>query len=264
MEQGILGPRPDGSHGEHLWSKSFGSSLGQYGRAVAVDAAGSVVVAGEFQHTVDFGGGPLDSGGPYNGVIFVAKFDADGKHLWSKRFGGETGAYAYAVAVDPAGNILLSGQFSPTIDFGGGELAVPEGVGGICLAKLGSYGQHIWSKAFAHSGFAAATSVVVDGSGNVLLGGSFDSEIDFGGVPLQPIGNPSYYEAFFVKLDEAGNHLWGRAFGDPTGAADPLGVAADAAGNVLLAGWFSRTIWFGGDPFYTPDDGDAFVAKFAP
>ena len=50
-----------------------------------MDAAGNVVVVGSFQNVVDFGGVGLVSAGGYD--IFVAKYNANGVHQWSKRFG---------------------------------------------------------------------------------------------------------------------------------------------------------------------------------
>src|SRR3990170_6282915 len=70
----------------HLWSKRFGSTIDDYGYAVAVDGNGDVLLTGSFQGTVNFGGGNLTSAGLED--IFVAKYSgADGAHLWSKRFG---------------------------------------------------------------------------------------------------------------------------------------------------------------------------------
>ena len=110
-----------GTDGAHLWSKRFGSTNVDYGYAVAVDAGGNVAVTGFFQGTVDFGGGPLVSAGLED--IFVEKLAGpDGAHLWSKRFGGTSTDYGYGVAIDGAGNVLSTGYFQNSADFGGGPL----------------------------------------------------------------------------------------------------------------------------------------------
>lgn len=57
--------------GGHLWSKRFGDAAGQAGRAIAIDGAGDLVVAGRFDGTVDFPGGPITSVG--GGDVFLAK-----------------------------------------------------------------------------------------------------------------------------------------------------------------------------------------------
>ncbi|MBK8936447.1 MAG: hypothetical protein IPM79_02035 [Polyangiaceae bacterium] len=42
--------------------------------------------------------------------------------MWSKRFGDLRAQYGRSVAIDNAGNTLLSGYFAGTIDLGGGPL----------------------------------------------------------------------------------------------------------------------------------------------
>ena len=71
------------AQGGLLWSKQFGSPDGDHVLAVAVDASRNVWVTGYFNGTVSFGGAPLTSAG--NADIYIAKYAADGTHLWSKR-----------------------------------------------------------------------------------------------------------------------------------------------------------------------------------
>ena len=71
--------------GACLWSKRFGDAADQTGRGAAFDPAGNLYVVGDFGGTIDFGGGVLTTVGGTN--MFVAKFDAAGGHLWSKRYG---------------------------------------------------------------------------------------------------------------------------------------------------------------------------------
>lgn len=125
-------------HGTHLWSKQFGDNDNQYASAMAVDAMGNVLITGYFYGTVDFGGGPLIC--KDMGDIFVAKFNTQGNHLWSRRFGDEhlgswIGSVTSAATVDSAGNVLLTGYFGGTVDFGSGPLT-SAGYADIFLAKL--------------------------------------------------------------------------------------------------------------------------------
>ena len=109
---------------EHLWSQRFGQRLGDTGvdagQGIAVDGADNILVTGLFQGTVDFGGGPLTSAGVSD--IFVAKYDAAGAHLWSQRFGDTGFDQGNAIAVDGADDVLVTGYFGGTVDFGGGPL----------------------------------------------------------------------------------------------------------------------------------------------
>jgi outer membrane protein assembly factor BamB len=60
-----------GLEGKLLGARRFGDAAHQFGQAVAVDAAGSVVVAGAFDGTLDFGGGPLPGAGEQD--FFIAR-----------------------------------------------------------------------------------------------------------------------------------------------------------------------------------------------
>ena len=244
---------PDGNH---LWSKRFGEVSDQYGVGVATDAAGNVLVTGNYSGTVDFGGGPLSA----NYGSFVAKLDPAGNHQWSKSLDGTNVQYGYrSVATDAAGNVVLTGDFLFTVDFGGGPLA---SVGGraVFAAKLDPAGNHLWSKRFGGVSEAYGLGVTTDATGNVVLTGSFQDTVDFGGGPLTSVGS---YAAFVAKLDPAGNHLWSqRSFGDANNHASD--VATDAAGNVLVTGMFRETVDFGGGPLTSPGGHDVFVAKLDP
>lgn len=139
-----------GLDGSHLWSKYFpGSHVQTLSYGVAVDGSGSVLITGYMYSggiqpgSVDFGGGPLPCVGDYATSGFVAKFSGvDGSHIWSKGFGCCTGwGQGTGVAVDPSGNVLVTGEFGGTVDFGGGPLtSVPNPEGGpspdIFLLKL--------------------------------------------------------------------------------------------------------------------------------
>jgi len=71
---------------------------------------------------IDFGGGALTNAGYSD--IFLAKFDSNGNHIWSKRFGRSSVDYGYSVSVDGSGNVYGTGWFSSsTIDFGGCPLS---------------------------------------------------------------------------------------------------------------------------------------------
>jgi hypothetical protein len=123
-----------GTDGTHQWSKRFGGSSDDVVNSIAVDENGDVVVTGYFQYTVDFGGGALTSAGLFD--IFVAKYaGTDGAHRWSKRFGSTGNDAGYGVTADGAGNVVTTGYFMGSVDFGGGILT-SAGTFDIFLVKL--------------------------------------------------------------------------------------------------------------------------------
>jgi len=162
-----------------------------------VDRSGNILVTGYFGGTIDFGGGPLNSAG--NSDIFVAKFTADGSHVWSKRFGDTSEDRGSSVATDASNNVLFTGFFNGTVDFGGGPLT-SAGLDDIYIAKFAADGSHLWSKRFGDTlPVDFGLSVAVDASGNVLVTGVFGGTVDFGGGPLTSAGSG---DIFVLQLNQ--------------------------------------------------------------
>jgi hypothetical protein len=125
--------------GQHIFSKRFGSaSADEREGRIAVDAAGNIVLAGILRDSTDFGGGPLwcHAGAVESADAFAAKYDPNGQHLWSRRFGDALGQTVRGVDVSPAGEPFLSGAFSGTLDFGAGPIVSGQEYFGLYVTKL--------------------------------------------------------------------------------------------------------------------------------
>ncbi|MGD8415217.1 MAG: nucleotide-binding protein, partial [Candidatus Latescibacterota bacterium] len=247
-----------------LWGKSFGdAATRQSATHVAIDNAGNVIVAGSFEETTDFGGGELASTGGFN--MFLVKLDAQGNHLWSRRYGDAdelTLGEINGLAVDDSSEVVMTGSFAGTLDFGGGPLASAGGLD-MFVVKLDEDGNHQWSRSFGGAAQQTPKSVDVDGDGNIVATGFFSGEVDFDGGPLT---NTSASDVFVVKLDPAGSHLWSARYGNAN-AGDyhrARGVAVDGADNIVVAGEFEGDIDFGGGPLVSAGEYDVFLAQFAP
>ena len=243
------------TNGSHLWSRRFGDQESQLAIGVAVDQLGNIVFTGWLAGAADFGGGVLTSAGSND--IFLAKFDTDGNHLWSKRFGDAQGQESIGLAFDSSGNVLVTGNFRGTVDFGGGPLTAA-GSDDIFLAKLDPNGNHLWSKRFGDAEDQEGTGLAVDTSGNVLVTGEFRGTVDFGGGILTSVGLD---DIFVAKLDANGNHLWSKRFGD-VNRDEGVALITDQTDNVLLTGQFRGTSDFGGGVLTSAGSSDIFLAKF--
>jgi hypothetical protein len=240
--------------GALLWSERFGDATTQRPETVAADASGNVLLGGWFYGSIDLGGGPLASMGLDD--AFLAKLDAGGHHLWSRRFGDVQSQKITAVAIDNAGDVIVAGTFAGVIDLGGGPLTSAGGLD-VFLAKLDPDGNHMWSRRFGDAKNQTAVSLAVDGTGNVLVSGDFLGAVDFGGGPLTSAGG---LDVFLVKLDAAGSYLWSKTFGD-TDDQKGLRVAANGTGDVLVGGDFFGLMDFGGGPLPTMGGNDVIIAK---
>lgn len=250
---------PDGTP---KWGRSWGAMGPDEGRAVAFDKAGNLYVLVEFSRVVDFGGGKLQSGG--NRDIGVIKLDPGGKHVWSRRFGGQLDELAVSLAVDDAGNVALTGSFDDVLDFGDGAPLHTAGRSDVFVALLGADGATRWAQKLGNTDEDIGAAVAVDAYGNVYAAGWFWKQIELAGAAHKSKGKK---DIFLAAFGPAGAPLWARTFGD--GEDDyGRGLAVDG-GAIYAAGTFHKTVNLGGEDLTaavskTPKIpyGDVFVAKW--
>jgi hypothetical protein len=173
-----------------------------------VHPLGSIAVAGYFEGTIDFGGGPLTSSVGHD--LFVAKFDPNGTFLWSRQFATDRDPCPINdcqldridLAVDAQGDFVLTGNFVGGVDFGGTSLAANGGTD-IFVAKLASEdGSLLWSGNFGDESPQCAppdclVAATTDADDSVFLAGYFDAAVDFGVGPHVSAGD---HDAFVVKM----------------------------------------------------------------
>jgi len=242
------------SNGVHQWSKRLGGAGFDAPNALVLDTSGNLIVVGAFTGTSNFGGSDLTSAGIID--IFMAKYDANGNHIWSRRIGGSSNDYAWDVAVDAAGNIALTGSFQSTVDFGGGNLT-SAGDEDIFVASYDANGQYRWAHRVGGSGGDNGWSIAVDSANNVIATGSFRGNANFGGGNLLSAGEE---DVFLAKYDGAGNHIWSRRFGAAE-SDNGYAVATDGT-SIVVTGNFLFNVSFGGGDLVSAGGGDIFLAKF--
>lgn len=241
---------PPALSGTFLRGTNFGGAGIDTAQTVALDRQGNTIVAGSYANR------------PY-----VVKQSAAGETLWTFITRGAGAGSVESVAVDGNGDILLTGNFISTQDFGGGPLT---GAGGydVFLVKLSAAGAHLWSKRFGGTPFSSTPTesgfgVAVDTNDNsVVMAGIFDSEIDFGGGPLRA----SYIlDMFVAKFTTDGSHVWSRAVGGSAGTY-ARAVAVDRQGAVFVAGEFASPVRFGTAwvTNYAGINQDMFLVKYSP
>src|SRR5688572_14792241 len=84
--------------GDLEWVKQFGGKHNDSIRHLAVDNHSNIYVQGTFRDTSEWGGKPLTAGGATTDIV-LAKYDINGDHVWSERYGNafEEGAAGLAV-----------------------------------------------------------------------------------------------------------------------------------------------------------------------
>src|SRR5262249_20149755 len=114
------------SSGSYLSIEHFGASSGNVSLLrVVVDSSGCFFLVGETEgNPLAVGCGAMPSGTSF----FAAHLNASGSCIFSHAYGAmrvfrpHASTSSERLALDPAGNVLLSGSFYGTLDFGGGAL----------------------------------------------------------------------------------------------------------------------------------------------
>ena len=195
------------------------------GRAICTDAAGNVYVTGwfnddlEHNRTVSFGGTPLISAEDDDG--FVAKFNANGVHQWSIRFGGEYIDQGRGIATDGVSVYVVGhgygpitvGTLSDTYSAPGGNS--PTNNDGIIIKLNAATGAVQWVTRFGGPQHDEAQAVCLDNAGNVYVAGIFSTNTSnplaqFGPFQRTVQGNTSSYstDMFVARLNSDGVFQW--------------------------------------------------------
>ncbi len=252
-------------NGGHIWSKNFGDSQNQSGWGIAV-SGDSVVVAGEMQGTASFGVGTLSSAGNRDAFVACLK-GADGSQIWAKNYGDSNDQIAYGVAVDPNGNVGLTGTFKGSITFGNNAQLGSTGGTNVFVARLASDGTPTWSLGFGDGKDQVGQAVALDGAGNVVVAGYFKGTLTFDGNTLtnaDALNNN--FDVFVAKLQgSTGKVGWARRFGDNQDQR-AWAVTTDLGGNVIVVGTFQGFMNVGAPAGTLNSLGgyDRFFLKLAP
>lgn len=249
--------------GEILRSAHYGDLGEQHATAVAVAPDGDVVLAGEFNGSLDFGDGPLYSGG--HGDVFVARLTSDLTPRWALSFPALGLQYAKSVIADAHG-VALAGYYYQGFDLGGGQLSelivpgpfedtelAPQGF----LAAFDPTGQYRWSRQLGVTAASTVSAVRVGPGEGYVLTGAAAAAATLGGVQLG-VGDGKWLAVF----EQNGTIQWHRSFGgDPLYWASPVPASTGDSVFVTLGG--SGVHDFGAGPLGADGEASLFVAAFA-
>jgi hypothetical protein len=194
----------NGATGAQMWNAN---AVG-VPTSLAIDAAGDVVVAGT---STEGGSGSNLKTLKYNG--------ATGAHIWSAlTYGpGRTQAFSHGIAVNPAGDVFITGLTNVT-----------NGTRWFVIKYSASVGAYVWSNTYNPNnggGFTSSLAIVMDGN-NPVLTGDFAAPGEAHGI-------------WTAKFDgAAGTPIWTHAYGgsEATGLGIGTAIALGAPGSVFVAG----------------------------
>ena len=215
---------------------------------VVIDGAGDIIIAGSYSHVAKFGNLPVLGGnGAYNegNRALVAKLaGSSGNWLWAAGSSGFSsfGTGIGSLALDAAGNAIVSGYFGQTAQFGSlppvsatkGKYQSDAFVAGLAAGT----GQWQWIKSLPSPTVAATQDVAVDAAGNVTVAGFYEGSLTLGSLPTLPTS--SYRNIFVAKLNPTtGQWLWGTGVGgsNSTNSSNyATSLACSPTGDVVVTG----------------------------
>jgi putative intracellular protease/amidase len=184
------------------WTRTFGGSNSEGGRAIAETSDGGFIIAG---YTYSFGAGNAD--------VYLIKTGSDGNVIWSKAFGGPGWEYGFSVSQTDDGGYIVTGYTSS------------DGAGSkdVYLIKTDSAGNEVWTKTYGGPGLDVGRSVLETSDGGYVVIGYTES---FGAGES---------DAYLISTDSAGNEVWTKTFG---GSGPEMGGSVDETsdGGYVIVG----------------------------
>ncbi|MBK9448423.1 MAG: T9SS type A sorting domain-containing protein [Bacteroidetes bacterium] len=211
--------------------------------AIALVGDSLVVMGGTFQDTCYFRHSSQYGITGFEDDVFIACYSDTGRFKWAVQGGSKAIDDLTALVTDAQGNIYFSGAYDSSFTIAGQTLVGTGHLDGV-VGKLSVDGNLLWLKHFGGMGFDVARDLRITNSGDLLVTGYFQRQMDLGsGIQLE-IADTFDQNAYVVKLDAAGNALWAKNLG---GSGPDLGVAVDedAAGYIYAVGTFAGTGQFG-------------------
>ena len=101
--------------------------------------------------------------------------------------------------------------------------------------------------------------IAVDDGGNVAISGIMRGGLALGGEMMPSRGQG---DIFLARYNLEGALLWKKSIGGP-GGDNTYDRQMDGAGNIIISGWFSGQVDFGGSVLQSQGGTDMFLAKYA-
>jgi hypothetical protein len=223
-----------GPSGSFIWAKKEGTKNGSdQAKAVSTDGSGNVYVTG-YATRKTFTNVPWYSTGELTD-IYILKYSATGTKLWEKKIANSANnssgisslgqdLMGNDIIADPSGNIFVTGRYYGTVSFGNGSgLSISSADRSSFTAKLNSSGATQWVKSAISNGADNGTSIFLDNSNNVYIGGTYEGtgSLSFGTLSL------SGAHSFLAKYSTSGSLSWAtnlQGNNNSSPFADPYGV----------------------------------------
>ncbi|MEM6348154.1 MAG: T9SS type A sorting domain-containing protein [Bacteroidota bacterium] len=181
------------------------------------------------------------------------------QYRWGKALGQFDREQITDLCFDQEGNLLLSAEFTDSLDIedGSGINFLPGGgFRDIMIAKIDPAGNFLWAHGMGDAAWDRPWSITCDPQGNVYSGGVFSRRVDFDPGPdstiLQANTRGFWPDGYVSKYAPNGDLIWAkhlltaRGLGSsPTATLLTInGMGVDGNGDLVIGGAFWDTVYF--------------------
>ncbi len=224
------------------WQKCLGGTGSEYAYSIQQTSDGGYIVAGQtYSNDGDVSGIHGDGDG------WVVKLDNTGAIQWQKCLGGTGVDYTYSVRQTSDGGYITIGYTTST----DGDISGNHGDYDVWVVKLDHVGAIQWQKCLGGTGLDKAWSIQqTPDAGYIVAGYTKSNDGDVA-------GNHGDYDAWVVKLDNAGAIQWQKCLGG-TGSDSGNFIQQTTDGGYIVVGPTTST---DGDVAGNHGGNDVWVVK---
>lgn len=190
--------------------------------------------------------------------IFVARLDTNGSWNWAKSAASSGAEESRSIALDGAGNAVITGFYTTSVSFGGIVLQAATGKD-VYVAKIDKSGNWIWAVNATGTGDQEAQAIGLDNGGNAYLTGLFYTEIKFANIELTALADRNL---FVARISSSGSWNWGKT-ATGNSSIDGMGISVSSNGTSFLSGSFYDNAIFATTTLNTHGESDLFTARIS-
>ena len=205
------------SYGDIVWAKCIGTNGNEEVYSMKQTTSGNYILAGK------------KSGN--GGDAWVFEMNGNGEVLWESTYGGANQDAAHSIALTADGGYIVAGIYNEMANLGDGW-----------VFKIDGSGTLLWEQTFDGPKQNSLDAIQAVSDGGFVAAGIRDAHVNFSAGAF-----------WVIKLDESGNLLWEKTFGDTLNSnlthwAHAIMETSD--GDILAAGETEASIiGFDGHPY---------------
>jgi len=252
--------------GNLLWGTYFGGNKDEIGYSIFIDNRGFIYITGFTNSTNGIASASAYQTNLFSGTdVFIGKFNSSGQRVWSTYYGGESGDYAFDIAVGNHNDVIIVGRTVSTTNFAtpGAFKTSTGSTGDAFILKFDTSGKRQWATYYGGTDYDYANSVIVDDNGNIYLTGETNS------INLATAGTHQYYkddsyDAYIAKFNTNGQRIWATYYGG-NDFDKGESIVLDKNKNIYITGVTLSSNKIATSTAFQKirgDSNDAFLAKF--